>query len=320
MGMKKFSILLVAAIALSGCYEDYVHDYDHDGVFFAYQYDLRTFVIGEGAAFDVTVALGGVMQNGRDRAVNLAIDNTLVNAEAYQGMMGTSQVSGDYIGVAFRNAGISSMEPLPAGDFTLTGLEGFKIPAGRHTGAVTVHANEALFSDPMAFKPGYAIGVKILSADAGEVVEGRDFTVVAVRCENKFYGNWTHHGTLTTYNESGQPVGKTRVVGSLADDSVYQLTTENASTLTSSKMTGMTGGMRLTFNGDDITVASLNGTVTGKGRFNGAKLLQDRELFLEYDIPGDALGRLNVRDTLCFRNRIRDGVNEWQDENREHYQ
>ena len=318
-GMKKFSILLIGAIALSGCYQDYVRDYDSDGVFFAYQYDLRTFVIGEGASFDVTVALGGVMQNGRDRAVKLSIDNSLVNGDAYRGMMGSDGVSGDYVAAAFRSAGVSSLEPLPPGDFTVTGMEGLKIPAGRHTGTVTVRATDALFADPNAYKPGYAIGVKIVSADADEVVEGLDFEVIAVRCENQFFGNWTHHGTLTVFDESGKQVQKNRVVGTLADDSVYLLVTEDASTLTCSKMTGVAGGMRLSFSGNDITVSSMNGSITGSGRFNGAKLLQDRELYLEYDTPYGSGGRMNVRDTLCFRNRIRDGVNEWQDENQEHY-
>lgn len=319
MGMKKFSLLLIAAIALTGCYEDYVRDYGQSGVFFAYQYDLRTFVIGEDGSFNVTVALGGVMQNDRDRAVKLAIDNTLVDAKAYQGMMGTTAVSGDYVGTALRNASVTSLEPLPAGDFTVTGLEGLTISSGRHTGTVTIHANDALLTDPKAYKPSYAIGVKILSADADAIVEGRDFAVIAVRCENRFYGNWSHHGTLTTYDDTGKETRKTREVGTLADDSIYALTTEDAKTLSCSKMTGMVGGMRLAFDGDNITVTSGNGTVTGTGRFNGAKLLQDRELYLEYDIPSGSGGRQNVRDTLCFRNRIRDGVNEWQDENKEHY-
>ena len=317
--MKKFSILLIAAIALTGCYEDYVRDYDKDGVFFAYQYDLRTFVIGEGGQFDVTVALGGVMKNSRDRAVKLAIDNTLVDEAAYRGMMGADHISGDYVGMALRNAGVSSLLPLPAENYTVTGLDGLKIPAGRHTGTVTVHATDAMLADPNAYKPAYAIGVKILSADADEVVEGLDCAVIVVRCENRFFGNWTHHGTVTVYDASGTEVQKTREVGTLSDDSVYALSTESANVVKSNKMTGVVGGMKLTFSGDNITVASVDGTVTGTGRFNGKELLQDRELYLEYDIPVTAGGRRNVRDTLCFRNRIRDGINEWQDENKEHY-
>ena len=317
--MKRFSILIFAAALLTGCYEDYVRDYDTDGVFFAYQYDLRTFVVGEGGKFDVTVALGGVMDNKRDRAVSLSFDNSLVDADAFQGMMGTrGGLSGDYVTTAFKGAGVTSLTPLPGGHFEAAGLDGLRIPAGRHTGTVTIRATDALIADPKAYTLGYAFGVKILSADAGMVLDGKDFAVIAVRCENRFYGNWTHHGTIRTYDGSGQLVKTTREVGSLADDSIYALATVSSNTLSCSKMTGLVGGMKLTFDGDNIQVVSADGTVTGTGKFNGAPLLQDRELFLEYDILGTE-GRKNVQDTLCFRNRVRDGVNEWQDENIEHY-
>ena len=63
-----------------------------------------------------------------------------------------------------------------------------------------------------------------------------------------------------------------------------------------------------------------DGSVTGSGRFNGARLLQDRELSLQYTVTDPDGGRTEVSETLHFRNRIRDGVNEWQDEHPEHYQ
>jgi hypothetical protein len=59
-------------------------------------------------------------------------------------------------------------------------------------------------------------------------------------------------------------------------------------------------------------------TPDGESRFNRATLLQDRKIFLayKYEKGGNVY---HARDTLTFRNRIRDGVNEWQDENPEHY-
>ena len=44
----------------------------------AYQYDLRTFVIGEGMKFNFTVALGGVVKNTHDRSVQVVIDDALL--------------------------------------------------------------------------------------------------------------------------------------------------------------------------------------------------------------------------------------------------
>ena len=36
-------------------------DYDYNAVYVAYQYDLRTFVVGEGMKFDFTAALAGIV-------------------------------------------------------------------------------------------------------------------------------------------------------------------------------------------------------------------------------------------------------------------
>jgi hypothetical protein len=50
-------------------------------------------------------------------------------------------------------------------------------------------------------------------------------------------------------------------------------------------------------------------------------LLQNRKIFLNYSFTQVAspFWTYNCTDTLTFRNRIRDGVNEWQDENPSHY-
>ena len=59
--------------------------------------------------------------------------------------------------------------------------------------------------------------------------------------------------------------------------------------------------------------------------FNRAKLLQSRKIVLNYTytVPGAVplIGgyTYHCTDTLTFRNRMRDGVNEWMDEDLSHY-
>jgi len=48
-------------------------------------------------------------------------------------------------------------------------------------------------------------------------------------------------------------------------------------------------------------------------------LLQNRKIFLNYKYKDAAGNWCHAQDTLTFRNRIRDGVNEWQDENPANY-
>lgn len=75
------------------------------------------------------------------------------------------------------------------------------------------------------------------------------------------------------------------------------------------------------FSDGKITLASADAVAIedlGSG-YNNAKLLQDRKIFLNYSFANVDGTKSVVTDTLTFRNRIRDGVNEWQDENPEHY-
>ena len=51
--MKKIGVFILLAAALTSCYDEYVKDYDYDGVYFPYQENVRTFVVGEGLKIDV---------------------------------------------------------------------------------------------------------------------------------------------------------------------------------------------------------------------------------------------------------------------------
>ena len=126
MIMRKLLIPFAALLLVTGCYDNYVRDFDYDAVFAAYQYDLRTFVLGEEAKFDWTVALAGVMANDRDRTVEVALDETLLTG-AVAGMKSQSLVSGDYVSAAFKTFAGADLTPLPATHFTVSGIEGLTI-------------------------------------------------------------------------------------------------------------------------------------------------------------------------------------------------
>jgi hypothetical protein len=56
----------------------------------------------------------------------------------------------------------------------------------------------------------------------------------------------------------------------------------------------------------------------GTSTYNAAILLQNRKILLSYKyVVG--INTYYAQDTLTFRNRLRDGINEWQDENPSHY-
>ena len=317
--MKK-SILFLASLLVfaTSCYEDYVRDFDYSAALIAYQYNLRTFVLDEGEQFKVTVALTGVMNNEQDRNVELSLDPTLLDG-ALTKLSNSAMTSGDYVAKEIQAAKLTELTVLPEDYYTVEGMNNLCIKKGAHTAAVTLRATEHMRNDPKVFAPYYALGFKITKADVDQIPEGKDFAVIAVKCENRFYGTWSRSGKVTSYDAAGQ-VTKVDYTGkSLSDESCYTLTTVDGETLKVNRVAGTSGSMTIAFDGNDITVSSEDGTVTGTGKFDGSKLLQNRKLFLAYTVAEADGARKEVTDTLYFRNRMRDGVNEWQDENPENY-
>jgi hypothetical protein len=81
------------------------------------------------------------------------------------------------------------------------------------------------------------------------------------------------------------------------------------------------GSLDLTLGEDNkVMVSDSAGKVTDLGSsWNEDILLQNRKIFLNYQYSDADGNNVVVTDTLTFRNRIRDGINEYQDSNHEHY-
>ncbi len=340
--MKRTIAILLAAIGLTACYEDYVKDYEYNGVYIAYQYDLRTFVIGEGMKFDVGVVLGGVIDNQKDRNVNVVIDDELVTGDlsgfgdsddvktfvSIDGMLGNAplgDLSQAYVTNEIKSAGIKALKPLPKSYYTIS-REDLTIKKGSHTATMTIRANKnAFLSDFATIKPYYAIGYRIVDADADMILKPKSFSVVAVKYEHMLYGNYWHGGVTTVRNSAGETVSedvyKTEIPE--MEQRVYTLATKSPNSLTTNRMGNGEGSLLLKINDDgsiDVSCGDKDIQPDGEGsRFNQAKLLQNRKLFLNYKYENGDGTVTHVKDTLTFRNRIRDGINEWQDENPENY-
>lgn len=334
--MKKAISILSSIILLAGCYPDYVQDYDEGaGVFTAYQYDLRTFVIGENESFDFTVALGGVINNTKDRAVKVVVDNSLLTSDlsviapsdstasftAYEGMLGSAPfgvVSQKYVTEEVRNSGIKALTELPESYYTVSGLDGLTIKSGRHTAVATVKATEFVKEDPNMFAPYYALGFKIISAEDADIDPKMSFEVIAVKCENLLFGDWGYGGTTSVQDMSGNELYSTSNEFSCADDKSYTLTTKSANSLLTNKIEASAGKLLLTLNDDNtIKVECADGSrviepISGEDSyFNGAKKLEEREIYLNYKYSAGGMVYV-VHDVLKFRGRNRDGVREYQ--------
>jgi hypothetical protein len=324
--MKKLLAILLVAATITSCYDNYIKDFDYDSIYIPLQLDVRTFVVGEGMKFDVGVELGGVRENNRDRIVSYQLDNNLITPAALQLMKGGQA----YIAAAV--APVTKLLPLPSGYFTMSNTSQFIIKKGDHTARITIRPDSAKFlSDAATINPTYAIGIRVISADADSLLFNRKTEVIGVKYENMLFGSYWHGGVTTVKDPSDVNVLNTikyYTTIPVSDVKTWLLKTVNPTTVASNGYSDLTSpsGMEfaMSLNGGTVTISSL---ATGKyaikpdgaSTYNQSKLLQNRKIFLKYKYQDAAGNWYHAQDTLTFRNRMRDGVNEWMDEDPTHY-
>lgn len=324
--MKKIGILILLLAGLTSCYDEYVKDYEYSGVYFTYQTDVRSFVVGEGMKIEVGTALGGVMENNQDRVIQYKVDNSLVTPDALTAMKNGAT----YINNSVK--GVNELLPMPADYFTLSDPSRMIIRKGNHVGTVTVRPDSAKFlSDPKTLQANYVLPLYIESADADSIIEPKRYTVIGLKYENLLFGNYWHGGIRIVKDASGNPIDTVRYDTQIPqpDSRVWELTTVSPFEVETNALSdgSVTGGLRLTINIEDGKIqlkksssSKIDVQADGDCFFNKAKLLQNRKIILSYKYSNSDGSTSFVRDTLTFRNRIRDGVNEWQDENPSHYE
>ena len=131
--MKKILMVLMLAVTLVSCYSNYIEDWNFDGVYFPYQYNVRTFVVGEGMKIEVGVDLAGDRVNTKDRVVVYTRSNGLLVA-GLKSMKATA--AEQYIKDAV--VPVTTLLPLPTKYYSLSDTSKIVIKAGNHMGSVTV--------------------------------------------------------------------------------------------------------------------------------------------------------------------------------------
>lgn len=323
--MKKILVFLILSLVMVSCYDDYIFDNDYSGIYFTYQVDVRTFVVGEGMKVEIGASLGGVRENTFNRNVNFIFDNSLLTPTVLAGMKKAAQ---PYI--AETSAPVAALLPLPSGYYSISNSSTIVIKQGQHVGTVTIKPDSAAFlADPATAYATYALPFYITDADADSVIIPKRSAIIAFRYENMLFGKYWHGGsalvnrpakpdtTITYYTTIPVAEAKVWVLKTTAPDALYS----------NGYMDQVTGKneMKLTLIGDNITVSAVPGSSfvvepDGASSFNRTKLLQERKIFLKYKFTNAVNGyTYHCTDTISFRNRIRDGNNEWQDENPSHY-
>jgi len=221
--------------------------------------------------------MGGVYENGKDRAFEFELDENLCNSILFK-------------------AGGDQIKALPKSYYTLSSPNKIIIPKGQLNGGIEVQLTDAFFADPLAIKNTYVVPLKLKSStDVDSILVGsspnpaadirvasqwtitpKNFTMFAVKFINEFHGNYFHYGTSTVKDASNAvletttystPYVENNFTAKLITSGRYQVTV--SAPFRSTKMTG-TYSMVLTFNGNNCTVSAPAGsayTISGTGEF-----------------------------------------------------
>lgn len=318
---KKILLSLLILGTLSSCYKDYIENFDYTAIYFPYQTNVRTFVVGEGMSIEVGAALAGVRDNTRDRLVNFTMDSKLITSDILETMKnGTNHVKA---GVA----AVKALMMLPSNYFTISSNNQMIIKKGTYSGTVIIKADSAAFlADPATLNATYVLPFYINSADADSVASDKRYAVIGLRYENMLFGNYWHGGVTTVKDSTGKVVMTTNYYTTIPSPEVkvLNLKTVAPNALVTNLISDQKGSFQIALDGNNIVVSQAKDSKVivvpdGPSTFNRPKLLQDRKLYLKYKYANADGTTSYATDTLTFRNRIRDGVNEWQDENPSHY-
>lgn len=325
--MKKILFFTLGLFSLTSCYEDYVKDYDWTGVYFAKQHNVRTLVVGENMSIEVGVQLSGVLKNEENRDISYRINNDLVGAEG--AILGFQEHQDAFVKDFFSETGVTEITAMPTDWYSCANEAVITIPKGDHLGRMKVEFDaEKFLNAPKDTKlPYYILPLEITDAPGvDKIVEGKSTTLIGIRYENTLFGNYWHGGVSEVKDSEGTITSVTPYYTTIpqAEQRVYTLKTVAPNQLETNKMGPDEGSIKITLNEDKSVTVSRSSTssvdVIDEGSsFNNSKLLQERKIFLKYRYDNGNGTTTHVRDTLTFRNRIRDGVNEWRSENPEDY-
>ena len=243
MKLNNIVKILLAGAAMSflaSCHNGKKIFPDYDGgitAYFAYQYPVRTIVLGESETFDTSLdnqgkciiygTMGGAYE-GKDIVIDIEVDNTLTD------------------NLYFDSEGTSPVKAMPAEYYSLSGNQ--LVYGGNHMGGVEVQLTDAFFADPDAIKTTYVIPVKMTNIVKGAdqiltgtpAVEGepawrtdasqwktlpQDYTLYGVKYINKWDGSWLRRG-VDVITENGETSTDVRHAQYVENDEVMFLSTE----------------------------------------------------------------------------------------------
>lgn len=286
--------LMAGSILFSCTYDDFVeNEFEYTAVYLPKTEIARTFIMDEGMRIGVGVVLGGRLSNDRDVDVTFSLVPEVATGAGY------TVLPGDYYALEGPGG-----EPVAN---TIT------IPGGKVQGFVYVKADSAAFlGDPLSLGYNYALSFRLEEVvGADSILADLTTTTISFSYINQLYGNYVQLGRINR-TENGSPLDPLLYPGGI--DDVVELTMHAPDTLVVNgigQSRQQEDKMKIAIRADNsISIVSMPGatpvTDDGGSKFNRA----EREILLNYSFERDGIIH-SARDTLAFRNRVVDGVNQF---------
>jgi hypothetical protein len=289
--ITKILVLAIITLSITSCYDDFVeNEFEFTSVYLPKETIDRTFIMGEGMQIGVGVVLGGRLDNTEDVEVTFSLDESLLDP-------GTK---------------------LPDNYYTLVDGEGnpannkIIIPAGRTQGFVYVKADSINFlNDPVSLGNNYALGFtldNVVKADS--ILVDFKSTKITFTYINQLYGNYVQKGQFI--KDDGTTVETIDYPGGITD--ALELTMVGPSTLVYDGLADLRGAdkkLNITVAADNsITIDTATGGITVVDEGGSSYNPSTREITLNYSFDFNG-SNYKASDVLEFRNRIVDGVNQF---------
>ncbi len=255
MKLNNIYKLLLAGVAVSlmaSCRNGSAVFPDYEGgitTYFAYQYPVRTIVLGESETFETTLdnqrkciiygTMGGAYK-GKDLVVDIKVDNSLVD------------------NMYFENG--SPVKAMPESYYKLGGNQ--LVYGGDFMGGVEVQLTDAFFADPDAIKNTYVIPVVMDKVSKGKasiaagtpLIEGEtpvrtnptywnvtpmDYTLYCIKYINQWDGSWLRRG-VDQITDNGETSTNVRHTPYVENNEVVYLSTQSLQAVTLPVSTNVT--------------------------------------------------------------------------------
>jgi len=326
--MKKLAfislVIILACITSCQNFDKDFPDFQYTSGYFPYQFPVRTLVLGDyiydnsndnAHKFLISVAMGGVYKNEKDRVFDIAVDKNLCN------------------NILFESGG-DPLIAMPSNYYSLSSNQ-ITIPKGKVNGGVEVQLTDAFFNDPKAIKLSYVVAVRLIgSNDVDTILSGqssnpnadprvafqwtippKNFTMFAVKYINEYHGTYFRYGKSSIKDASGTTIENTTYGEQYVEKNptVKLITTGRYQVSLSANFQSqiMTGAinMLLTFNGNTCSISAAEGypyTISGIGEFQSKKFSWGNKkrdgIELKYTVS-DGIHTYECEDVLVIRDR-----------------